>query len=44
MDSVFESHRIQPGEKDWEYDKPKDFDPPVIESGWDSESSSVEEF
>lgn len=44
MDNLFETNRIQPGETNWEYDKQKDFDPPQMESGWDSESSSTQEF
>jgi hypothetical protein len=39
MDNLFETNQILPGGKDWEYDKQKDFKPPQMESGWDSESS-----
>jgi hypothetical protein len=44
MDNLFETNQILPGGKDWEYDKQKDFKPPQMESGWDSESSSTQEF
>ena len=44
MDLVYETNRVQPGGKDWEYDKQKDFEPPCMGSGWDSGHSSTEEF
>ena len=44
MDNLFETNQILPGGKDWEYDKQNNFEPPQMESGWDSESSSTQEF
>ncbi|CAI8013204.1 hypothetical protein GBAR_LOCUS8407 [Geodia barretti] len=44
MDNLFETNQILSGGKDWEYDKQNNFEPPQMESGWDSESSSTQEF
>lgn len=43
MNIVFETHHVKPGEDGWVYDKSKDFEPPNMESGWDSDQS-VDEF
>ena len=44
MDGLFETNQVLPGERDWKYDKQRDFEPPQMESGWDSESSSTQKF
>ena len=44
MDCVFEANRVLPGDKGWQYDKEQDFGPPHIEGGWDSDSSSTQDF
>ena len=41
---MFEANSVQPGEKYWQYDKQQEFGQPKIESGWDSDSSSTQEF
>lgn len=44
MDVLFEANRVHPGEDSWQYDKQEDFGPAQMESGWDSNSSSTQEF
>ena len=44
MDSTFQMNCVQPGEEGWQYDKQHMFGPPCMESGWDSDSSSTQEF
>ena len=40
MDINFEKNRIQPGDKDYIYDKQVDFGQPEVESGWDNEDGN----
>ena len=40
MDINFEKNRIQPGDKDYVYDKQVDFGQPEVESGWDNEEGN----
>lgn len=42
MNILFEAHCLNPGDKDYEYDRQQDFGPAKIESGWDSDTSSQE--
>ena len=45
MESTFEKHRVKPTDPDFKYDVEVEFDPSnVIESGWDSDGGSDEEF
>lgn len=44
MDVLFEANRVHPGEDHWQYDREEDFGPAQMESGWDSDSSSTQEF
>lgn len=44
MDVLFEANRVHPGEDRWQYDREEDFGPAQMESGWDSDSSSTQEF
>lgn len=42
MNVLYEAHCLNPGDKDYEYDRQQDFGPAKIESGWDSDTSSQE--
>ena len=45
MESTFEKHQVKPTDPDFQYDVEKDFDiNNVIESGWDSDNGSDEDF
>ena len=44
MDVLFEANRLQRGDKGYVYDKEVEFGQPKIESGWDSEEESSNEF
>ena len=44
MDILFKANRVQPGGEGWEYDQQQEFGPPLMEGGWDSDSSSTQEF
>ena len=44
MDVLFEANRLQPGDEGYVYDKEVEFGRPKIESGWDSEEESSNEF
>lgn len=44
MDVLFEANRVHAGEDGWQYDRQEDFGPAQMESGWDSNSSSTQEF
>ena len=45
MENTFEKHQIKPTDPDFQYDIEKDFDAGnVIESGWDSDGGSDEDF
>ena len=42
MDILFEANKLKPGDEGYEYDKEIEFGASKIESGWDSEGSSLE--
>lgn len=44
MDVVFEANCVHPGEEGWQYDRQQEFSPDIMEGGWDSDSSSTQEF
>lgn len=44
MDQQFELERTKPTDSNFVYDKEEEYDKPIMESGWDSDSSSSSEF
>ena len=44
MDILFQAHHLKHGDEDYKYDRQQNFGPAMIESGWDTDTSSSNEF